>query len=126
VDEAPVSDAGSTTSENFRSVAAADSADVVAIGVELAHPAAVAVAVIRIGIAGGDCAPDHGGADKAGTDAPAPAGVEAMGLGRRDGGSNAAGGRCGRMPVGRRFCVSGSNPAPAIGGVDFSLAVPVA
>src|SRR5271165_390485 len=137
VDEAPVSDAGSTTGRNFRSVAGTNNADVIAVGVELAHPAAVAIAVIGIGIARGDGAADHGGADEAGTDAPAPARVEAMGRCGRDGGRNAAGGSNGsesesgnlglerhnqtpsrvkaavvvRMPFGRGFFGFGSNPA---------------
>src|ERR1700722_342049 len=76
------------------SVAAANAADIVAVGVELANPAAAAIAVVVVAvIAGSDRAADHGGADETRSDAPAEA--ETMGFRGRGGGSDDAGdGKC--------------------------------
>src|SRR3984957_8994934 len=72
------------------SVAGANAADVVAVGVELANPAAAAIAVIVVAVvAGSDRAADHGGADETRDDAPAEA--ETVGFCGRRGGSHAAG-----------------------------------
>src|SRR5450631_1952715 len=89
VDEAPVPDAGSTHCFSRPSVAAAHAADVVAVGVELANPAAAAIAVIVVAIIRGDRAADHGGADQTGSDGPA--GAERLGFGCGGGGRDAAG-----------------------------------
>src|SRR6266852_1437430 len=62
VDEAPVPDAESTTNSGRSSVAAGThAAHVVAVSVELANPAAAAIAVVIVAvIAGGDCGADDG------------------------------------------------------------------
>src|ERR1700731_2569302 len=86
-------DAGSLLSRSSV-VAATKAADVVAVGIELANPAAAAIAVIVIAIVRSDRAADHGGADEACSDAPAEAGTLGFRLG--GGGSHAAGdGKCG-------------------------------
>src|SRR5580692_8372556 len=59
-------------------IAGADAADVIAVSVELANPAAAAIAAIVITVvARSDRAADHGGSDETGADAPAKA--ETMG-----------------------------------------------
>src|SRR5436305_3326872 len=55
--------------------------------VVLAHPAAAMIAVIAV--IGGDGAADHGGADEACSDTPAPAMMIAMGFGGCGGGGDA-------------------------------------
>src|SRR5947209_12248920 len=76
-------------------IAGADAAHVVAVGIELAHPAAAAIAVSIISVvAGGDRAADDGGADDAGSNAPAMAERLCIGLMRR-GGERADGNECG-------------------------------
>ena len=53
-------------------IAAAHAADVIAVSVELANPAAVAITVVIISVAaGGDGAADNGCTDKAGADTKA-------------------------------------------------------
>ncbi len=105
VDEAPVSNAGSTIrafssevdtcsrEENASNknplsrssvVAGAHVADVVAVGVELANPAAAAIAVIIVAVVRSDRAADHGGANDACSDAPADAPGFRSGGGRSD------------------------------------------
>src|SRR5712672_3576644 len=65
-------------------IAGADAAHVVAVSVELANPAAAAIAVaIGAVAAGGDRAADDGGADDAGSNAPAGAKGFCVGLMRR-------------------------------------------
>src|SRR5882757_7731528 len=65
-------------------IAGADAAHVVAVSVELANPAAAAIAVSVVAVvAGGDRAADHGGADDAGSNAPAKAERFCIGLMRR-------------------------------------------
>src|SRR5258708_17015587 len=77
-------------------IAGADEADVIAISVELANPAAAAIAVGVVAVVGSDRAADHGGAKKAGSDAPGEAAATA-GLCMGGGGSKAAGdGKCGQ------------------------------
>src|SRR5476649_980246 len=74
-----------------RSVTAgADAAHVVAVSVELANPAAAAIAIVITVVAGGDRTADDGGADDAGSNAPAEAERFCVGLMR--GGSERAGG----------------------------------
>jgi hypothetical protein len=68
-------------------IAGADAAHVTAVGVELANPAAAAIAVVVVAIVSGDRAADHGGADEAGSNAPA----EAPGFRLGGGGSDGAG-----------------------------------
>src|SRR5882757_3528050 len=115
-------------------IAGADAAHVVAVSVELANPAAAAIAVsIVTVVAGGDRAADHGGADDAGSNAPAEAEGFCVGLMRR-GSERAYGNERGKgesgnpgldrhgklhpvecvplwsaCPVGRRLFDSGSN-----------------
>src|SRR5258708_1402178 len=78
-------------------IAGADEADVIAIGVELANPAAAAIAVVVVAVVvGSDRAANHGGAKKTGSDAPGEAAATA-GLCLGGGGSKAAGdGKCGQ------------------------------
>src|SRR3954462_8027616 len=65
-------------------IAGADAAHVVAVSVELANPAAAAIAVSIVAVvAGGDRAADDGGADDAGSNAPAKAERFCIGLMRR-------------------------------------------
>jgi hypothetical protein len=69
-------DAGSISLSRSSVVAGANAAHVIAVGVELANPAAAAIAVIIvtvviITVVGGDGAADDRGADEAGSDAPA-------------------------------------------------------
>src|SRR3954462_5783178 len=65
-------------------IAGADAAHVVAVSVELANPAAAAIAVAIVAVvAGGDRAADDGGADDAGSNAPAEAERVCIGLVRR-------------------------------------------
>src|SRR5437879_3644251 len=67
--------------------AGADAADVIAESVELANPAAAAIAVVIVTVvAGGDGGADNRGADEAGSNAPA----ERLGL-RLGGGCDRAG-----------------------------------
>src|SRR3981081_3686838 len=55
-------------------IAGTNPADVIAEGVELAHPAAAAIAIVIVAVvAGGDGAADHGGAEQTGADTPAAA-----------------------------------------------------
>src|ERR1700687_2253885 len=80
-------------------IAATNAAHVVAVGVELANPAAAPIAVIIIAVVGGDRAADHGCADQTGSDAPAEA--ETLGFRLVGGGSHAAGdGKCGQCESG--------------------------
>src|SRR5829696_5431659 len=103
VDEAPVPDANpreafevvwsekpllkQQPSQPQKSVTAGThAAHVIAVSVELANPAAAAIAVVVTIAAGGDGGADDGGANEAGSDAPA----ERLGL-RLGGGSDRAG-----------------------------------
>src|ERR1700694_912790 len=70
--------------------AGANGAHVIAVDIELANPAAAAIAII-VGLMGGDGAADNRGADDAGSDAPAQAGTAAAGICLGGGGSEAAG-----------------------------------
>src|SRR4030081_1919410 len=74
-------------------VAGTNAAHVVAVGVELANPAAAAIAAIVVAVVRSDRAADYGGADETGPDTPAEAGTPGFCLG--GGGSEAAGdGKC--------------------------------
>src|SRR5258706_1334214 len=92
VDEAPVPDAGSTSTQPIinRSVviAGANGADVVAVNIELANEGAAAIAAIIRSIVRSDPGADDSVADQAGADAPAEAAASGLCLG--GGGSKAA------------------------------------
>src|SRR3954453_2422353 len=132
-------------------IAGADAAHVVAVGIELAHPAATAIAVPIISVvAGGDRAADDGGADDAGSNAPAKAERLCIRLMRRGGerpGGNESGkgegcdfglDRHGKLhpveggplwsacPVGRRLSDSGSNRRRGNRIKPESIMIPVA
>src|SRR6202022_4436107 len=52
-------------------IAGANHAHVIAVGVELAHPAAAAIAVVVVvAVVGSDRTADYGGAEQTGSDAP--------------------------------------------------------
>src|SRR5882757_9494589 len=71
-------------------IAGADPADIVAVSVELAHPAAATIAVIVVaGLVGGDGAANHRRADHAGGDAEAQA--KTLGFRLGSGGCDGAG-----------------------------------
>src|ERR1700704_7050341 len=74
-------------------VAATNAAHVVAVTVELANPAAAAIAAMVVAVVRSDRAADYGGADETGPDTPAEARTSGLCLG--GGGSEAAGdGKC--------------------------------
>src|SRR6266567_3012841 len=127
-------------------IAGAHAADEIAVSVELADPAAAAVAVIVVPVIGGDRAADDRGTDEAGAHAPAP--TERLGLSLRGGGRDRAcygkgskgergnpglerhletpSGQGGtvvvRMPLRRRLVDSGSIAAPGASARDDYLA----
>src|SRR3984885_2797823 len=66
-------------------IAGTYAAEIVAIGIELADPAAAAIAVIIVAVAGGDRTADHGGAEETRSEAPAEAPGFRLGGGGCDG-----------------------------------------